>query len=1006
MVLKDLDKLFGTRLQGTGSDESIIKAITVDSRQVRPGSVFIAVRGTEFDGHDFIVKAVEAGCLAVVAEHFPEEIQGSGIVCFQVERSCEALGSLAAAWNGYPAEKLKLVGLTGTNGKTTTSWLLEKILQEAGFRTGVIGTVNYRYINKEGNVVVCPAPLTTPDPILLHNLLREMVQAGVSHVFVEASSHALAQNRLAGVLFDVALFTNLSRDHLDYHPDMEAYFEAKKLLFTSHLKDSGVAVVVVDSQADEVNYGVRLAGELGNAKVITVGFAEKCALRGGNLQQRLDGISCQVAVHGEQYLMNSGLTGRYNAYNMLAAAGVAHALGIPLRQIGSGLANVKQVPGRLERVTLPGLDNRKQPAVFVDYAHTPDGLQNVLQSVKEMTSGRLVCVFGCGGDRDKGKRVLMGEVAGRLADVIVISSDNPRSEDPMKIIAAIERGVERAGKNRIENQTAFTIDTGQKGYMVEEDRRRAIHLACALGQPDDVIVLAGKGHEQYQIRGGNKLFFDDRLEARNGLARWTISHLLAATNGVLFGHEHPVLFGEISTDSRTVQSGDIFLALRGERFDGHDFIETALAKGAGALITEDEPKGIPDNVPVIKVADTLRALGDLAAYRRRIMGRAVKVIAITGSSGKTTVKEMAAAVFEQFHGSGSFDIPQPILKTKGNFNNLIGMPLSLLSLEAQHKVAVLEMGMNRPGEIARLTEIADPDIGCINNIQAAHLEGLGDINGVAAAKGELFAGLRADALRVVNCDDPQVVRVAGGYKGPRRLGYSATPSGRRRKPVVRVTRITGYGELGSRFTLHIGDWSQRLLLTAPGIHNVHNAAAAAAICHAAGVDEQSIVKGLSQFHAVEKRMQFMTLPGGLRVLNDSYNANPSSMAAALQTVATFGTGCRRVAALGDMLELGADSASAHQNIGRLAASLGYDMVAVTGAWSREVAAGARNGGMSTSQVMEFVDTVAMADWLYHLLICGKLSQDDWLLVKGSRGMRMENVLVELKNRLNPAHSEA
>ena len=270
------------------------------------------------------------------------------------------------------------------------------------------------------------------------------------------------------------------------------------------------------------------------------------------------------------------------------------------------------------------------------------------------------------------------------------------------------------------------------------------------------------------------------------------------------------MFTGISTDTRTLQPGDVFLALAGESFDGHAFLGTAVDRGAGALIVEQQFAGARGNIPVIVVADTLKALGDLASYRRRILGGNVNIVAITGSSGKTTVKEMTAAIFERYYATRE-NAQESVLKTQGNFNNLIGLPLSLLPLGAEHRVAVLEMGMNRAGEIARLTEIADPDIACIKNIQAAHLEGLGDINGVAAAKGELFAGLREDAVQVINYDDPQVVRVAGKYRG-RKIGYGVTAAGRRRRPAVRVTRIAGLGEQGSRFTLQIGEWKERIHL--------------------------------------------------------------------------------------------------------------------------------------------------------------------------------------------------
>jgi len=475
-----------------------------------------------------------------------------------------------------------------------------------------------------------------------------------------------------------------------------------------------------------------------------------------------------------------------------------------------------------------------------------------------------------------------------------------------------------------------------------------------------------------------------------------ISNMIAGLTAIKFGFKGVNYCVVSACATGTHSIGDAYTLIK----DG--MIDVAVAGGAGALIVADDVDVGESTPPVIKVDDTLTALGDLAAYRRRLFGDEVTVIGLTGSSGKTTVKEMVAAICRQFYETGD-PAPRAVLKTRGNFNNLVGLPLTLLRLGAEHRIAILEMGMNQPGEIARLTEIAGPDIGCINNIQEAHLLGLGTIEGVAAAKGELYRGMDRAGILVVNGDDPLVVGQARRHRGAKII-YAITPAGRRRAPEVRVTRITELGEKGSRITLHVGAWKERFLLPTPGMHNIANAAAAAAIAHAAGIDPESIVAGLAGFTNIDKRMEFSRVPGGLRVVNDSYNANPSSMAAALKTMAGFSSTSRRIAALGDMLELGAGSGVAHRRIGRLAAELGYDLLAVTGEYRQDVVTGARDAGMAKEQVMGFVDTVAMADWLYHLMISGRLGEDDWLLIKGSRGMRMERLLTELQNRFDPSRT--
>lgn len=974
-----------------------VASVTADSRQVVPGSLFVAVPGAKTDGRLFIADAVARGCLAVVVEG-QDAWTDCLVPVLRVPDSHAAVSELAAAWHGFPADEMCLIGITGTNGKTTCSWLIEGMLATAGHRPGVIGTVNYRYHDGKDVHILQAAPLTTPDPVTLQGLFRTMADAGVTHVIMEVSSHALDQQRLGRTTFDVALFTNLSRDHLDYHRTMADYFAAKERLFRHHLKFGGTAVVVLGPKAEGTDWGAAICQAVGGRATIRCGFAPDCEVRAEEVRQTVEGLHCRLELKGRRLPFASPLAGSYNLLNVLAAAGVGMALGLSARRVGEGLAAVPSVPGRLERVRLPGEKTASGPAVFVDYAHTPDALDNVLATLKGLTGGRLICVFGCGGDRDRGKRPQMGAIAARHAEVVIVTSDNPRTEQPEAIIAEIVPGVVAGGLQPYPLAELFRGPQPLAGYAVIGNRREAIAAACSLAAPGDTVLIAGKGHENYQIIGTTRHFFDDVLEATNGLLHWNERHLLAATGGrVMAGGQHAVL-GEISTDTRTLNAGDVFVALAGETFDGHAYIDTAAARGAAAVIAARMPAAFREGVLYIQVEDSLRALGDLAAYRRRLLDGAVKVAAVTGSSGKTTVKEMVAAIFAEALAETGAGV-EPLLKTKGNFNNLVGLPLTLLPLGAGHRLAVVEMGMSAPGEIARLAAIADPDIGCINNVHPAHLQGLGSVAGVAAAKGELFAGMRPGAVRVVNCDDPQVLAQAE-KSGGSRIGFAVTPAGRRHRPVVWVTRQDNLGDRGMRFTLHIGPWRRRLTVPVFGSHNVSNCAAAAAIAHAADIGSEVIARGLERYApAVDKRLAVSELPGGLKVVNDAYNANPASMAAGLRTIAAFGAGCRRVAALGDMLELGEASAELHAGIGALAADLGYDRLLLTGTQVAPLAEAALAGGMRQEQVLLFPNPRAMAEALCRMLAEGNLGPGDWLLIKGSRGMRMEQLLDELEQRL-------
>nr|MBF0222501.1 UDP-N-acetylmuramoyl-tripeptide--D-alanyl-D-alanine ligase [Desulfobulbaceae bacterium] len=460
---------------------------------------------------------------------------------------------------------------------------------------------------------------------------------------------------------------------------------------------------------------------------------------------------------------------------------------------------------------------------------------------------------------------------------------------------------------------------------------------------------------------------------------WTLNQILLATGGRLVSGSAHAGFRSISTDSRAIKPGDMFLALVGDNFDGTAFVGQAIKKGAaGVIVTKSIESYLP--VPVVQVENTLLALGDLARYRRNLL-RGIKVIALTGSSGKTTVKEMTASILEK-RGN--------VLKTQGNFNNLVGLPLSLLPVNYRHEYVVLEMGMNRPGEIARLAEIADPDIVCINNVQAAHLEGLGSIEGVAAAKGELFESCRSSAVLVINLEDPLVRKLA------RKCKNEKVTFGQQLKADVRSTHFVAKGQDGVDFTLHIGNQKARVHLNAMGEHNVLNSLAAAAMAYAAGAEISEIVSGLESFTSQSNRLGIQELSGGLTVINDSYNANPASMQAALATVQGIRKGSKTVAVLGDMLELGDCSEQEHSQIGELAAWSGFDYLFAVGAYAETMVVAARSAGMSLERALKFQTKTDLATHIIELLEKDALRSGDIVLVKGSRGMHMEEVIKELE----------
>ncbi len=479
-----------------------VTGLAYDSRKIEPGMIFAALKGEATDGHAFVAKAAQAGATAALVER---PVEGVDLWQVQVPDSRAALARLAAGFFGNPSRGMTMVGITGTNGKTTTSYLVEAVLARRG-QTGVIGTVESRFAGQ-----VTPAAMTTPESVELQGLLAQMREAGVMHAVMEVSSHALEQRRADCVEFDAAVFTNLSRDHLDYHGDMEAYLAAKLRLFRDLLPASlaaGKAAASVVCLDGEFGSAVARAVQDAGLPLWTYGFNAEAKVRGQDPQLGLDGGSCRVVWPGGEFTAHTPLVGHYNLQNLLAAATVGLALGMPADEIVAGLESCEGVPGRLQRVgaALVG------PAVFVDYAHTDDALTQVLAALKPLTKGRLICVFGAGGDRDPGKRPLMGLAVGRGADVAVLTSDNPRTEEPSAIMAMIEPGLKEAGLPRAESIQGSGL------YVIEADRAQAIAMAIASAEDDDVVLIAGKGHEKYQIVGREKRHFDDREQAEAAMA--------------------------------------------------------------------------------------------------------------------------------------------------------------------------------------------------------------------------------------------------------------------------------------------------------------------------------------------------------------------------------------------------------------------------------------------------------------------------------------------------------
>ena len=487
-----------------GREDEVIQSIHYDSRTVTPGGIFVAIQGHRLNGHAYIEEAIEKGAVAIMTER--EWSEQSSVSVVEVENARLSLAALSSAFYREPHREVRMIGITGTNGKTTTAYLIESILRAAGLEPGVIGTINYRFGGRS-----FPNPVTTPESLDLMRLLRQMADNGSTHVVLEVSSHGLDLHRVAYCEFDVGVFTNLSRDHLDYHHDMESYWRCKKELCIGRLgvgSKRGQAAAVINWDDPR---GKELFDEV-SVPCLRVGFAKACEIRAQDVKLNIDSTSGSVHTpHQGAFAFTSPLVGTHNVYNILTATGVAVALGLPLETIQKGIEALQGVPGRLEAVS-----NDLGLFVFVDYAHTPDALENVLGVLKGLTPGRLITVFGCGGDRDREKRPMMGRTAGRLSDLAVLTSDNPRTESPEAILADIVEGTAAAQSHQYDPEE-LKEGFEDVGYVVVPDRKTAIALGLGAARSGDTVVIAGKGHETYQILGETTVDFDDRVEAKKVL---------------------------------------------------------------------------------------------------------------------------------------------------------------------------------------------------------------------------------------------------------------------------------------------------------------------------------------------------------------------------------------------------------------------------------------------------------------------------------------------------------
>ncbi|QAA94085.1 bifunctional UDP-N-acetylmuramoyl-L-alanyl-D-glutamate--2,6-diaminopimelate ligase MurE/UDP-N-acetylmuramoyl-tripeptide--D-alanyl-D-alanine ligase MurF [Pollutimonas thiosulfatoxidans] len=896
--------------------------LCMDTRQLQAGDVFFACPGLSSDGRSYMEQAVALGAAAIVAEaDAGRNFSEMKVPVLQVPALASLLGAVGHLWYKAPSADMTIVAVTGTNGKTTcVQWLAAALAAEA-VPCGTIGTLGV--FLPDGQAL--GGMLTTPDVLTVHRSLAAMRQAGAHVVALEASSIGLDQGRLDGVMVDIAGFTNLTHDHLDYHHTLDAYKAAKFALF----QRAGLRRAIIN--ADD-SAGAELLASLPP----TLAVSYSCQASSSADLQALDvhtgsyGLVFNLRASDGTAQLLTRLIAEHNVSNLLLVAGVLHELGWDLHKVVRTLATLQSVEGRLQIIESatrrPG--EAPLPLVVVDYAHTPDALERALQALRTTATvrgGKIICVFGCGGNRDHAKRPIMGRIAAEFADTVVLTTDNPRMETPREIIVGIVAGMPAVP-------------------AIEPDRALAILAAVWQAEPQDVVLIAGKGHETYQEVQGVRAVFDDRQWA--GLA---LTWLGCAG---------------VSTDSRTLAANELFVALRGESFDGHAYLAKVQQASACAAVVEQADAAVV--LPQFVVGDTQQALIRMGtAWRRRY---SLPVIAVTGSNGKTTTKEMIASILRQGVGEAAS------LATRGNLNNHIGVPLTVLRLRDSHRAAVVELGMNHPGEIALLADIAQATVALVNNAQREHQEFMHTVEAVAHENGAVISALPQDGVAVFPGDDTYTALWSemAGNRRVLRFGF---------QPDFEVYADQIQAETARTvFQVHTPMGSGAVALAVPGSHNLRNALAAAACCVAAGLPLSAIISGLEAFNPVAGRMQPRALSGGYQLIDDTYNANPDSVRAAIDVLASLPA--PRVLVLGDMGEIGANSHAMHAEVGAYARERGIEALLAFGPACAHAA-------------QAFGPAACAFDSIEALSANLATRMPANILVKGSRSTRMERVIKAL-----------
>lgn len=901
--------------------DNVVEGIYTNSSQVVPGGMFVALRGERVNGEDFINDAISNGAKFIVKLGPVRTIYDvNGVIFIENPEPRKLLAVMCTKFYKNSLEHIAIV--TGTNGKTSTVDFLRQLWRSAGYKSAGLGTLGVR---SDLNVKFSSS-LTSPEQITLNRLLADLSHHGCQNVALEASSHGIDQYRMFGIKLDVIAFTNFSQDHLDYHKTMEEYWNAKCKLFKEYPSENTKYVINADSDRfDELS-------KLCRCVPITYGLSAG-DFRFEDISPRQNGYDARLMCFGEAHDVQINIASEFQLYNILCAAAMAYATGLSINDIVCGIPKLIGVKGRMQLV-----GRYNGAGIYVDYAHTPDALRTALQDIKHRTSGRTMLIFGCGGDRDRSKRRLMGKVATEYADVVIVTDDNPRTETPDMIRKSIIEGCP--------NATEIA------------DRRKAINYAVGMLKESDSLLIAGKGHEDYQIIGNRTEHFDDAEEVEKIIKLFSADEV----NSIFGSSIENDIYG-VSVNSRDVIPGDLFVAIKGEHFDGNNFVSNAFDMGASAALVSDH--GICRQ-NVIKVDDTVSALHKLGEYSRR--RTKATVIGVTGSVGKSSTKNMLSLVLNKFAGTFS---------SLKNFNSQIGLPICLSMIPKEVNYAVLEMGMSHKGDLYKLTQIADQDVSIVTNISESHCEFFDSVSDIALAKSEIFANGKRQKFALIPSDST----------------YSSILMQQAKSYGVKDVYTFGEGEGSDAYITDMSFDSGRTHICAnilgASVKYIINSVNKGIICDSLVPILCAKLLGHDVYEAADAISEFLPLAGRGRVsclindsvmIDDSYNASPASMRASIETLKRY-VGFHKIAILGDMGELGEGSIDMHCQLAEELKDI--DEVYLCG------------------KHMKFLHGIVKSEWFdnYHdLLPKFNLLEHSAVLIKASRFMQLDKVSEFILNK--------